>query len=325
MTSLDRIKACLYGGALGDALGYAVEFSAWDEIRSEYGENGILEPELTGGKALISDDTQMTLFTAEGMLTAKENGIDLTDGIYQAYLCWLDTQGYMTSPELVCALKDDPVMRHRRAPGNTCVGSLLSGRMGTIAQPLNDSRGCGGVMRSAPLGFISGSLENGARSAAITHGSPLGWLPAGMLSDMVYRCLFGNHGSLREITEASLSETERVYGGYDETAAFCSLMRRAIDMSLSPFGGREAILALGEGWTGHEALAIAVYCALCYPTDMKSALIAAVNHDGDSNSTGAVTGNIVGTYTGCYPADWAGKIEVREEIEDISLRLSAII
>lgn len=67
-TIYDKIKGCVFGGALGDALGYPVEFLSYEEIEEQYGKNGIQELELTGDRAVFSDDTQMTLFTIEGML-----------------------------------------------------------------------------------------------------------------------------------------------------------------------------------------------------------------------------------------------------------------
>ena len=76
MKSLDKFKGCLLGGAAGDALGYAVEFLDEPGIVKKYGKNGITSYDLSDGKALISDDTQMTLFTANGMLlgTTREIG-----------------------------------------------------------------------------------------------------------------------------------------------------------------------------------------------------------------------------------------------------------
>jgi len=66
----DLFKASLLGGAIGDALGYTAEFMRLNEIKSKYGDTGItdLEIDKSTGKALISDDTQMTLFTADGMM-----------------------------------------------------------------------------------------------------------------------------------------------------------------------------------------------------------------------------------------------------------------
>jgi ADP-ribosylglycohydrolase len=79
-------------------------------------------------------------------------------------------------------------------------------------------------------------------------------------------------------------------------------------------------MKIGEGWVGEEALAIAVYCALKYQDDLRGALIAAVNHDGDSDSTGAITGNILGAYLGAnaIPQAWLKKLELREVITELA-------
>lgn len=71
---LDQIRGSMIGGAIGDALGYTVEFWQEDYIFRKYGENGITSYELANGKALISDDTQMTLFTANGLLVRETRG-----------------------------------------------------------------------------------------------------------------------------------------------------------------------------------------------------------------------------------------------------------
>ncbi|MBR4026097.1 MAG: ADP-ribosylglycohydrolase family protein, partial [Lachnospiraceae bacterium] len=69
-TKLEKMKGCMFGGAIGDALGYAVEFRRAKDIFHIYGKHGIQDYELFHGKACISDDTQMTLFTANGLLCA---------------------------------------------------------------------------------------------------------------------------------------------------------------------------------------------------------------------------------------------------------------
>ena len=64
----DKFKGCLLGGASGDALGYPVEFLKYEQIQSLYGRDGIQIYSLTDNTALISDNTQMTLYTANGIL-----------------------------------------------------------------------------------------------------------------------------------------------------------------------------------------------------------------------------------------------------------------
>ena len=75
MKNIDKYRGCLVGGAAGDALGYAIEFYDEDTIFQTYGESGITEYRLTGGVARISDDTQMTLFTANGLLLGTTRGM----------------------------------------------------------------------------------------------------------------------------------------------------------------------------------------------------------------------------------------------------------
>lgn len=78
----------------------------------------------------------------------------------------------------------------------------------------------------------------------------------------------------------------------------------------------ENIGVLGEGWTGDEALTIALYCALKHFDDFEEAMIAAVNHAGDSDSTGAVTGNILGAAIGyeAIPQFFKDDLEIHDLI-----------
>ena len=342
-----KITACLLGGALGDALGYEVEFNSWPAIQGRFGKTGIRQPALYMGRARISDDTQMTLFTAEGLCLAHERGEDPLRGIYEAYLCWLQTQGIPAQSRWseLSVLLPDPDMNHPRAPGNTCLSALRSGNMGTLERPVNHSKGCGGVMRTAPCGLMrrggrrgepfGDPLLLGAGAAALTHGHPLGWIPAGMLSDMVDRCLYEDYASLRALTEDSLAATVRAFSAWDEIGGFEALIRRAMALAEQPEeSAREtvsvdeaAIRSLGGGWVGDEALAIAIYAALRHETDLKSALIASVNHGGDSDSTGAVCGNILGAWLGreAIPSGWTDHLELVEKMEELSERMLRII
>ena len=105
MRNQDRFRGCLIGGAAGDALGYAVEFMRERDIFRTFGEKGITEYELSKGKALFSDDTQMTLFTATGLLLGTTRGMTRGVGgpspfyIGLCYQDWLQTQEKAYSPE----------------------------------------------------------------------------------------------------------------------------------------------------------------------------------------------------------------------------------
>ena len=174
MRDLDRFRGCLLGGAAGDALGYEVEFMSERQIRERFGEKGITDYCLRNGVAEISDDTQMTMFTATGLLfgttRGKTRGIMGTYAsyIHLSYKDWYRTQteAYPLPEEYHFSwLVNLPEMFHRRAPGNTCMSALRSEHERTIAKPINNSKGCGGGLRL--LACIS-VIENGSQSKHLT-------------------------------------------------------------------------------------------------------------------------------------------------------------
>ena len=79
-----------------------------------------------------------------------------------------------------------PELFARRAPGNTCISAIENGANGTLEEPINRSKGCGGIMRVAPIGLyfegkrysVSEIDRIGAETAALTHGHELGYIPA---------------------------------------------------------------------------------------------------------------------------------------------------
>lgn len=338
MKSLDKYRGCLLGGAAGDALGYPVEFLSEHEIFGRYSSSGITEYELVNGVAQISDDTQMTLFTANGLLLGTTRS--MTRGIMGAYpsyvaLCykdWLRTQTEpypldMDEPYAYTWLVNVPELFDTRAPGNTCLAALRSGVTGTIEEPINDSKGCGGVMRIAPVGlyFALGDrrVDNpdliGAEAAAITHGHELGYIPAAALTHII-RLLAHEDVSIEDAVVSAIDVTKRLFPDARELPIFIGLMEKAVELSKGRADDLSAIHALGQGWVAEETLAIAVCCALRHPDDFEAALVASINHDGDSDSTGAVTGNIMGAHLGLsgIPTKFIEHLELREVIEEIA-------
>ena len=338
MRSLSKIRGSLLGGAAGDALGYSVEFLDHDQIVERYGAEGILGYDLTNNIALISDDTQMTLFTANALLLAKTRrcmrGIEKPYEGYLAlaYLDWVKTQHRFQADgrhRACCWLYQVPELHHRRAPGSTCMQALENRSIGTIDRPCNDSKGCGGIMRAAPIGLYFDPKDMpqreidrlGAASAAITHGHVMGWLPAAAFVHMVSRITYGDAGvqdlnALIEETNAAMAELF----GEVRAEPLAAILRRAQRLASSNIPDLDAIRLLGQGWVAEETLAIALFCLLRYPDCFGPCLIAAVNHDGDSDSTGAVAGNLLGALLGAeyIPEFYLDSLELRPVIEEIA-------
>ena len=322
-----RFRGCLLGGAIGDALGFPVEFLSISSIKRSYGEKGICQLRIRGGEAKFSDDTQMTLFTAEGLVKAKSRGVTLKRSIYLSYLDWLKTQNESFETYGGEGLLGVPTLHSSRAPGHTCLSALRSGIEGSVSVPVNSSKGCGGVMRTAPVALfcfarganIQGADELSAEAAAITHGHALGYLPSYALNHILYGILEGKE--LRAAIEDALDATRERFA-YDELAeegikCLCKAVLLGLNKNVSD---EVAISQLGGGWVAEEALAISIYCALKHSDDFVSAIVAAVNHDGDSDSTGAITGNIIGAYLGAesIPEEFSNPIEARDVIIEMA-------
>lgn len=334
MNMLDKYRGCLIGGAVGDALGYTVEFMWEREIFDDYGDNGITEYELRNGKAIISDDTQMTLFTANGLLLGAKDG-SYIKSIYDCYKEWFITQncGYETKSKIRSLLSswllDIPELWKCRAPGYTCLTAIASGKMGSVKNPINDSKGCGGVMRVASVGLffkdttkISQTDMISAEASAITHGHELGYIPSGCFAHII-NLISHTDISLKDAVMDSISHTKKLFKNCKHIDYFCQLMNTAVKLSGKNIPDLDAIHELGEGWVAEETLAIAVYCALKYENDFEKAIIASVNHNGDSDSTGAVTGNIIGAYLGIesIPEKFLENLEIKDVISEIACDL----
>lgn len=335
----DKCRGAFIGGAVGDALGYAVEFSTLDRIRRRYGTAGITAYDVAdSGVAEFSDDTQMSLFTAEGLLAAIADGAttlsDIVQRIRKAYTHWYATQ---TQPQhaiegsglsLVAELWAD------RAPGNTCMTALRQIATGNESRVVNNSKGCGGVMRVAPIGIYSAAhpgafdlLRTGTLAglaAEITHSHKLSTYSSMALAMIVAECSVTDNID-RDCFRAIV--VDRVFKTLAENvkadrhlSALLDLVLKAMKLAESDVPNTEAILTLGEGWVAEETLAIAIFSVMRYIDDFEKCMICSVNHSGDSDSTGAVAGNIAGAIAGyeAIPEKFKNGLELHDLLVSVA-------
>jgi ADP-ribosyl-[dinitrogen reductase] hydrolase len=326
-----HVRGSLLGGAVGDALGSPIEFASLATIRSLFGKAGLQDyaPEEFGRIGGITDDSQMTLFTAEGLLQSALHSPHLCGtgrtaavigSVRQAYLRWVHTQGAPWNRRRMGkheGLVNVPELNVSRAPGNTCMGALWAA-LTTSENTAMMSKGCGGVMRIAPLGLVGALLPFrwGCQIAAITHGHPSGYLPAGFLAQLVDDLVRGHalSESIDHCIEKLVEED-----GHEETLAG---INRAVELARVGQGTAEEVESLGLGWEGHHALAIALFCSL-RATSFSDGVLLAVNHSGDSDSTGSIAGNILGLIHGeeGIPGHWLDRLELRDLISEMADRL----
>ena len=231
-------------------------------------------------------------------------------------------------------LLDVPELYSRRAPGNTCLSALEQEEAGIsyedyIEAKRNHSKGCGGIMRVAPIAVnYRTDMERldleGAQLAAITHGHSLGYMPAAVVVHIINRIVFppeGKKQSLKEIVLEARDTAAEIFAGDPHLTEMTDIIDLAV--KLAEDGSEkdlDNIHQLGEGWVAEETLGISLYCALKYQDDFSAGVIASVNHKGDSDSTGAVTGNILGALLGYAAMEEKWKKDL--EIADVILEMA---
>lgn len=351
MGNIDKYRGCLLGGAAGDALGYAIEFDREEAIAARYGSHGIRDYQLDErGLAPFSDDTQMTLYTANSLLCSLAALSAQASGgapalasptlpspaalaayapaqMAQFYVEWMYTQ---VSPyplaEPKAWISSLPELFASRAPGVTCMNACEA--MANGAKAVNNSKGCGGIMRMAPVGLINTcpsfsdvELQRlGAQLAELTHCHELGWMPAGVFAHIVSLLSRDEASSVQEAATQALSTLPEAFPNAHYLGQLQELLRYTLRLADSDMPDLEAIHALGEGWVAEEALAIGLLCSLRHEDDFAGAITSAVNHGGDSDSTGAIAGNIVGAHLGLagIPQRYLEHLELRDTISKIA-------
>lgn len=261
--NIDQLAGCLLGGALGDALGYPVEFEKVSQMSQDHDFDKIV------GKLIVSDDTQMTLFTANALLLDG----NLRINTWNCYQDWLETQFKQGKSELshrpISWLMEYPEMYASREPGRTCLMTLMRGIPGDLNEPINQSKGCGALMRVAPLAFIdredpySVAIEN----SALTHGHQMSHIASAALVSLLRYISEGE--TLCDSVSLMRQDIKRIFMGSLEVKLFDDLLQQAIFASEKDFDDMEIISRLGEGWVAEETLAIALYCSLKYSNDLK--------------------------------------------------------
>ncbi|WP_119731054.1 ADP-ribosylglycohydrolase family protein [Thermomonospora amylolytica] len=315
-------SGCLFGLAYGDALGAPTEFMSMEQIRRHYGDMG--PDDLPGTPARVTDDTQMTIAVAEGLLSALEHPPFIPDLVLprwrRHFIDWFH----------------DP--ENTRAPGNTCLRACRSLDDGVpwVKATVHGSKGCGANMRVAPVGLVPGLTDEqraGAAQlqAALTHGHPTGLAASELTAFAVWWLREGMDpadlpGALRE----RCHEQRTVYHSrwlqdlwqqpaVPDPQTFIS---RGWDECLAVLDRLDAALAradrdadpceiTGAGWVAEEAMATGLLCFLLFPGDPVAAIRRGAASSGDSDSIACLAGAFAGAHLGmdAWPAEWAGRIE----------------
>ncbi|GGT35938.1 ADP-ribosylglycohydrolase family protein [Streptomyces purpureus] len=324
-----RVRGCLLGGAVGDALGAAVDRLTLEEIRAAHGPEGLADPAPAyGRRGAVTAATQLTLFTVDGLIRAqvrRDTGAwhPPTD-VHRAHLRWAATQrdwgpderrkdnGWLAREEWLYA---------RRDPARACLTGLGDEILGTLDAPKNPgARDSGAMVRSAPFGLLVGwepqlVCQLAVECAAQTHGHPAAYLAAGAFAVIVHGLARGE--TVDGSVQRALVQLAPRPGHQPVTEALqhaLGAVRQGI-----PGPGRIAALCGGDPALAEHTLAVAVYCALV-GEDVRHGLRLSVNHDGPSATTGALTGALLGALHGetALPPAWLADLEGRPTVLELA-------
>jgi ADP-ribosylglycohydrolase len=210
----------------------------------------------------------------------------------------------------------------RQAPGNTCLSALHAGGHGSVEKPINDSKGCGGVIRTAPLGFLGDGYSDAdvyvqaAAAAALTHGHPDGYAPSGVMALAVRRLIDG--ASWQEAIDAGLRAVQ-VHPEATGTRQLLQDVAAALKSSADARASARTSGSFGQGWVGDEALAVGLHAAAT-ASSFAEAIEVAANHDGDSDSTASIAGQLFGAKHGLavLPAEAVYRVDVLEPLLELA-------
>ena len=339
---MDKFEGALIGSAVGDAFGYPLMALSYAEICQRFEKNGALELAVSRktDTALFTEATQMSLFTADGIIwahaenVAHENGA-VANYVFYSYQLWLYMQtrsiagseyewlfDKKQNPNISSLLRSKGLGKKRRLSDSN-IDALFDARngiFGTLSRKLNNNTDAGAVKRVLPVGLFYGDNSDmafriGCDVGAITHSAPDGYLPCGVYTAIIAELLRGNN------VDDAVNEAMALLAAYPDNENTYSALQRAVDLAndedVEP---REGLGELGDGISAISCLAIAVYSAILHQTNYKFAIALAANHDGDSSACGAIAGGILGVWYGLkkLPKNWTKKVQYRNLLETVA-------
>lgn len=312
---LSSYTGCLLGLAAGDAMGYAVDDRSLDQIRQDYGPEGLLGYDLVNGYADVSSHTQIAAFVCNGLLLGLTHG-QMTGGMapFVRYIAlgerdWAKLQRYHreSGDRIYCWVSKCEVLRTRRCMDTMMLDTLSRGRFGTMEEQKNRFQGPGAITAAIPVGMFFDPQRSqrheiqrlGAEAIAITHGNPLAFVSGAALAHIISRLTWDAEQDLLAVVKETIEMLHEQFGReYHQTAELCAMLQTALSLAASHTIPETQAMEQLQCDTAARVLAGAVYAAVCHPTNFDEAMITAVNHSGASAAVGAVAGAILGAALG---------------------------
>jgi poly(ADP-ribose) glycohydrolase ARH3 len=297
----NKFLGSMVGTALGDAIG-ELAFRGLGEagLRAEIAQRDVL---------IYTDDTAMAIGLAESITQIGRLDEQHLGDTFRANFHREPWRGYASGPPTIFSLVE------RRGTSYPEAARGLFGGQGSF--------GNGAAMRIAPVGLFyhdSPDLYEKARaSASVTHAHPIGVDGAAVLAWAVAQAV--------KLDSQEPFPFERFFQGlidFAQTPEIRDKMVLARSLIAEGILPPDAAKRLGRSVAVHESMPFAVYSFLRHPQSFEACLFCAILHGGDRDTLGAMACAISGAYLGieAIPQVWREKLENRQHIEDLAVRLA---
>ncbi len=276
----DAIIGCLLGTAVGDAIGLPYEGLSKQRQHRLYPQ--INSHHFFFGKGMVSDDTEHTCMVAQALIVA---GGDVQ--IFAKQLAWKLRFWLLGLPAGIGYATLKAILR-------LWLG-FPSHRAGVF------SAGNGPTMRSAIIGVCYGDdiqkLREFVRvSTRITHTDPKA--EYGALAVAIASYLSSHQSSVSP--QNYYRTLEKILGA--EAGEFLQLIKKACDSADAQDTTESFVthMGLGTGVTGYiyHTVPVVIYVWLRYQQDYRTAILEIIRCGGDTDTTAAILGGIIGASVG---------------------------
>lgn len=297
-----RIAGALFGVAVGDALGGPVEFMDQDQIAVRYGRL----TDMIGGGWLnlkpgeVTDDTQMTLCVAEGIVEAPSEPIQ---AIGRRFIKWSES-----GPKDIGGACAASIFHAQRYGGTNPTAEQW--RRAARETQWNTGRpveGNGALMRSVYPGLYYHSMIE-----ALTKAQRIAWMTHAGERSTEACILYTRMVHLLTASESQIQDRLR-------PAEFLAERCRTVPEYLEA-ANADSVAPASGGWVV-DSMRIAVG-SLATTDSFKEAVVTAVNLGGDADTNGAITGGLAGAWYGydAIPAEWINALA--PEVQTALIRLT---
>jgi poly(ADP-ribose) glycohydrolase ARH3 len=303
-----NLQSKFLGGMLGCALGDAI-----GELAFLHGEEADLRHKVSHTRTLVyTDDTAMAIGLAESITQVGRLDQQHLGDTFRANFQREPWRGYASGPPNIFRLVERQKISYSQA-----ARSLFGGQ---------GSFGNGASMRVAPVGLLfhaaPGLYAQVSASASVTHAHPVGIDGAAVLALAIAQATrldpqqpFPLDDFVQELVNFAQTEQMR---------AKMRLVQALLAEDVSPL---VAAMRLRHSVAAHESVPFAIYAFLRHPRSFEDCLFCAALYSADRDTVGAMACAIAGAHlgVGAIPSTWLAKIENRQYIEELALKLCALL